>query len=233
MKKIILFFVIIVGSIPLSAQTLGREILIYSALIENIKQTNSSSLALLSIAQYSSYEQMPDYLKLVSDTSDAYVYSFQIIEQFGQCYTDGQNVRIDWGNNTSGRCYSEEEVINASIEYLTAKRTERNSIAIDALIERMSLGLAQNILIAVTDYLDFVSAVENAESSYYDETIQNQFVFDGEQISEISREQQLLLVNTYNSIKNDNYKIIAKALIKQSTNFLQYLDSDIELPSNL
>jgi hypothetical protein len=203
-----------------------RTVKVYDTVFEATRELNSRSPAMLSLARYNYYEQMPDYMKAVYDANETYVDSFRVINTFGTCWNQGAKAWVEWNAK------DEESSIKLAISRLEAARRNNNSEAVDATIKRMSLGMAQNIIIAATDYLNFIVAVSNAEESYYDETTKDRLSFNADNgvFRVITREEQLLFTERYNSIKNEDYKRYANILLSVSQRLLDYLNSDLLLP---
>jgi len=202
---------------------------IYEAFLEGTKDINSRSPVLLSLARYNNYEQMPDYMKMVYDAIDAYITSFRTIRTLGTCWSQDKKVWIEW------EAQDEKASIKLAISRLEATRNANNSKIIDTYINRLSLGMARNIVIAATDYLNFIVAVSNAESSYYDKTSKDRLSFDSTSgvFRVITREDQLLFAERYNSVKNEDYKTLGNGLLGVSQMLLDSLNSDLLLPMRI
>jgi hypothetical protein len=200
-----------------------KKIEVYNTIFRATRDINSRSFAMLSMVKYRTYDSMPDYLKTVYDANETYVETFQIINTFGTCYNDGSIVWKDIDEQTS---------IKSGVSRLEAARNSNNSELVDYLIKRLHLGMAQNIIIAATDYLNFVIAVSNAESAYYDENTKDRLSYDKNSgiFRIISREEQLQFTEIYNSVKNEDYKEWSNALLTVSQRLLKGLNSDLLLP---
>jgi len=208
-----------------------RPFRVYDTVFEATREINSKSFALLSLAQYNDYNKLPDYLKAVYDASEVYVSSFQIVNTFAVCWSDG---RIEYTNSAVGSCPDEKTIIEKTTAYLNSQKTRGNAESIENIIERLSLGLAQNIVIAVTDYLNFVVAVSNAEENYYDSNTQSRLSIDERgNIRIITREEQLNFMDAYNSVKSNDYKTAINALLRCSQRLLNTLNSNLLLPIKL
>jgi len=214
-----------------SEKTEAKPFKVYDTIYEATKEINGKSFALLSMAQYYDYNKMPDYLKAVSDAAEVYVDSFQTVNTFGVCWSDG---RIEYTNSTVGTCPDEKTLIEKTTAYLNSQKTRGNAETIEKIKERLSLGLAQNIVIAATDYLNFVVAVSNAEDKYYDTNTQARLSIDKSgNIRIITREEQLNFMEAYNSVKSKDYQTTTNALLRCSQRLLNTLNSDLLLPMNL
>jgi len=213
-----------------SEKTEAQPFKVYDTIFEATREINSKSFALLSLAQYNDYNKMPDYLKTVYDASGVYVSSFRLINTFAVCWSDG---RIEYTNSAVGSCPDEITLIEKTIAYFNSQKTRGNAESIENIIERLSLGLAQNIVIAATDYLNFVVAVSNAEEKYYDSNTKSRLSIDERgNIRVITREEQLNFMDAYNSVKNKDYKTTTNALLICSQRLLKTLNSDLLLPMN-
>ncbi|MDR1787887.1 MAG: hypothetical protein LBR16_05490 [Treponema sp.] len=223
---------------------------LHDSIFDATRDVNSYSEAWFSLARYArNPDSMPEYLKLVVELFNTYEESFQYINTFGTCWSDGT---IDWGITETGPCPDEKSVIEKLLAYRNSQlakiiadgeshRTPENSEMLDAAIregkelieavnKRIALGLAKNIVIAATDYLNFVIAVSNAESAYYDETARDRLSFDNGQVRVITREEQLAFASVYSSVKNENYKALVSTLLTGSQKLLDTLGSDLLLP---
>jgi hypothetical protein len=204
-------------------QTQGKKVFIYDFIHEATVEVNSQSFALLSMAKYRTYDSMPNYLKAVSDAKDVYMQSFLLVSLLGKCYNDGTITWYDKDEKTS---------IQSLIARLEKEKNTENAEMTDEYIKRLSLGIAHNIVIAAIDYLNFVVAVSNAESSFYDSTSKNYLSYDSTTGSfrTVTREEQIEFGAKYAAVKNKQYKDISDALLYQSRRLLKNLGSDLLLP---